>query len=524
MILLACLSVLHVAAEGNLNPPSGGVPLLGADPLARLRARGEGPQAGSAVRVAATGAPSGEVWRLTTLRPPQSPWNLQLVATTTAPVRKGDTLWLRFFLRAVESHAETGEARIAAVFENVGGAFEKSLDEGVGAGGDWKEFAFSFESRHDLDPGAGQIAFRLGFEPQVCEVAGLELLNFGRVERGSLPQTLRGYPGCEPDAAWRKEALARIESIRKGAIMIEVRDDQGRPAPGVPVRVEMKRHAFGFGSAVVAGMITGESDDTRRYREIIERNFSKVVFENDLKWPPWESREPGRRRTVLAAIDWLRERGIAIRGHTLIWPGWRNTPRDLAALQDRPDELRARIRGHFEDEIGATRGRIDDWDVINEPFANHDVMRVLGDGVMADWFRLVRELDPKPRLFLNDYAGLVAGGRNTPHQGSFEKTLRFLKEQGAPLGSVGIQAHFGQQLTPPDLLIQELDRWAAFGLPVHITEFDLDLRDEELQAGYTRDFLTAMFSHPAVSAVLTWGFWESRHWRPTPRCGVGTGR
>lgn len=183
-------------------------------------------------------------------------------------------------------------------------------------------------------------------------------------------------------------------------------------------------------------------------------------------------------------------------------------------MQDRPDELRARIRGHFEDEIGATRGRIDDWDVINEPFANHDVMQVLGDGAMADWFRLVRELDPRPRLFLNDYAGLVAGGRNTPHKEHFEKTLRYLKDQGAPLGGVGIQAHFGQQVTPPELLIKELDRWAAFGLPVHITEFDLDLRDEELQADYTRDFLTAMFSHPAVEAVLTWGFWESRHWRP----------
>jgi hypothetical protein len=35
-----------------------------------------------------------------------------------------------------------------------------------------------------------------------------------------------------------------------------------------------------------------------------------------------------------------------------------------------------------------------------------------------------------------------------------------------------------------------------------------------LQADYTRDFLTAMFAHESVSGVLTWGFWEKRHWIP----------
>lgn len=513
-MFFSVLVALQGADADNLVPPAGGIPLLGPSPMERLRPHVADARDGSAVREAATGAPSAEVWRLNTSRRPANVWDLQLVATTTGPVRKGDTLWLRFHLRAIESRDETGEARVAAVVETVGGGYEKSLDAVASAGREWKEFAYAFPCRHDLAAGAGQFALRFSFAPQVCEIAGVELLNFRDLRRDALPKTSSLYPGGEADAAWRKEAQARIETLRKGPITVEVRDRQGRPAPGVPVRVAMKRHAFGFGSAVVAGMITGDGDDSRRYREIIERNFSKVVFENDLKWPMWESRQPGRRQTVLDAIDWLRERRISIRGHTLVWPGWRNVPRDLPALADRPDALRDRIRRHFEDEIGATRGRIDDWDVINEPFANNDLMGVLGDDAMVDWFRHARELDPKPRLFLNDYAALVAGGANTPHKDHFEKTLRFLRDKGAPLGGVGIQAHFGGQVTPPELLLKELDRWAAFGLPVHITEFDLDMHDEELQADYTRDFLTAMFSHPAVEAVLTWGFWESRHWRP----------
>ena len=59
-----------------------------------------------------------------------------------------------------------------------------------------------------------------------------------------------------------------------------------------------------------------------------------------------------------------------------------------------------------------------------------------------------------------------------------------------------------------------LDRFATFGLPIKITEFDLHTYDEQLQADYTRDFLTAMFSHPSISGVMVWGFWEKRHWIP----------
>jgi len=69
-------------------------------------------------------------------------------------------------------------------------------------------------------------------------------------------------------------------------------------------------------------------------------------------------------------------------------------------------------------------------------------------------------------------------------------------------------------VTPPATLLTALDRFAALGLPIQITEFDVDTTDEALQADYLRDFLTAAFSHPAIESILMWGFWEGRHWRP----------
>jgi GH35 family endo-1,4-beta-xylanase len=69
-------------------------------------------------------------------------------------------------------------------------------------------------------------------------------------------------------------------------------------------------------------------------------------------------------------------------------------------------------------------------------------------------------------------------------------------------------------VTPPEEVLKRLDRFATFRKPLIITEFDIDTNDEQTRAGYTRDFLTAVFSHPAATGFLMWGFWEGSHWKP----------
>jgi GH35 family endo-1,4-beta-xylanase len=133
---------------------------------------------------------------------------------------------------------------------------------------------------------------------------------------------------------------------------------------------------------------------------------------------------------------------------------------------------------------------------------------------MIRWFRIARETDPGPRLYLNDYPPLDGAAVGNPHLDHFEKTLRFLKDGGAPLGGIGFQCHFGESVIPPDRLLSGLDRFAKLGLPIAVTEFDINTTDEQLQADYTRDFMTALFSHRAVNSILMWGFWEGRHWLP----------
>jgi GH35 family endo-1,4-beta-xylanase len=493
--------------------PGRGLPLVPAEPSA-FTFVSDGPTQAVAEVVPVTGQPFENVWRIEVLNQPPDPWKVQLITRSAGPVKRGDILWARFFLRCTASRQESGEGRMTLVFETADEKHDKSIDLTVGAGKDWKEFTFPFVCRHDLPAGGAQIALRAGFRPQTIQIGGIEILNFGDSRKLSeLPRTRADYPGREVDAPWRKQAAERIEKIRKDDFRIQIRDAGGSPRAGEKVKYTLRRHGFGFGSAIDGALLLGDGPDSQRYRETIDRYFSRVVYENEFKWHTWERHDEARRSISLESIDWFTKRGIAMRGHVLVWPSWQYLPQSARDLRDQPGALRKHADQHIREMVTRTRGRFTDWDVINEPFAHNDLMKILGDEVMVEWFKAASEADPEVKLFLNDYAGLANEGLDTPHKDHFEKTTRFLLDHGAPIDGIGLQCHFGWSVTPPELALKELDRWGALGLEVQITEFDVETTDEELQADYTRDLLTLAFSHPSVTAIMIWGFWEGRHWK-----------
>ena len=515
IIRLLLVSTAAAAALEPTTPPPGGTPVFPPEAIGFFRVDSDGPAVSRASLVDLTEGPARRAWRMDTLRQPAETWKFQLQARSSGPVKRGDTLWARFFLRSSSSRNETGEGHATFVFETADEHHTKSIDLTVSAGTAWREFCFPFVCRNDMPSGEAFVSIRAGFRPQVIEVAGVEVRNYGKsVKPSALPRTRVDYPGRAADAPWRKAAAERIERIRKHDFTLKLTDPDGKALAGADVRIRLRRHAFGFGSAIDGSVLLGHGQDSERYREVIDRHFSRVVYENELKWQAWEPASDARRAISMKSMDWFADRGIAMRGHVLLWPSWQYLPESMRKLRGRPEELRRRSLERVRDMVSLTRGRFHDWDVINEPYAHNDLMKMLGDGIMVEWFKAAHEADPGVKLFLNDYAGLAAGGMDTRHKQHFEKTARFLKESGAPIHGIGLQCHFGWSVTPPELALKELDRWAALGLEIQLTEFDIDTTDEELQADYTRDLLTLAFSHPSVTAIMTWGFWEGRHWRP----------
>ena len=207
--------------------------------------------------------------------------------------------------------------------------------------------------------------------------------------------------------------------------------------------------------------------------------------------------------------------GIRVRGHCLVWPGWRHLPADFDELKSNPSALAERVQEHIRDEVTAFTSRLTEWDVINEPYDNSDLINLLpvGDGAMAQWFKAAHEADRSTRLLLNE-AGVPTNPSDDPRYDVLYRQIKLIQEQGGPIAGVGMEAHFCSTLTSITDLQRIYDRFATLQIPVEITELDVNVNDEQLQADYLRDFMTISFSHPNISGIVMWGFVEGHHWRP----------
>lgn len=429
---------------------------------------------------------------------------------TARPIRQGDVLYARVAMRSLGARQESGESEGLLYFRKEGGGERQPQTFSVGQ--EWTSIVFPFVAREDVPAGQGVLAISFGNLEQTFEIAGMQLLNFGtRVKLADLPLTRFTYAGREPGAAWRRAALQRIEQLRTAPISIRVVDAEGKPVPGARVRAELVQPEFPWGSEVDAEMLAATGPDADRYRQEVLALFDTTVIGNGLKWPNWSN--PQRRANAERAIDWLRAHGKRVKGHNLVWPAWKFTP---AAIANDPAQ-RARIgelvAAHIGEITSATKGKLIGWDVINEPVHETDYFKVVPAERAADWFKMAARSDPALQLTLNEYA-MLNRSSSPLFIREFKDYAAMLRAHGARIDILGVQGHVGQTPRAPAMVLSDLDLLAEGGNQVQITEFDINTPDAGLQADYTRDFLIAVYSHPAVTGFLQWGFWEGTHWKP----------
>ncbi|MEM1164867.1 MAG: endo-1,4-beta-xylanase [Planctomycetota bacterium] len=515
LLVLAFGAPASVQAESTPPdvPPGGEAVIL---PDAAFQLFNYGPPGQIATHEHADAEGGGDLHRVAVERPGDRHWHAEFKTRDLAPVRTGDVMLLRLRARATRVNHETGTAAFLAYFQHPGPPFDPSLKHMFEVGQEWSELLVPFRAIRNHRTGESELAFGLALREQTVELADIELVNFRDAVRvRDLPVTSPDYDGRSADAPWRAEAAARIRTHRTSPVSVRVLDASGVPVVDARVAVTMEQSAFQLGTAVQVDLLLDQTEDAHRYRRALTSGrFSFVAIANALKWGAWV--KPATRERAERAIEWLASRGFDIRGHTLVWPSWRKTRVEhVRALEGNPSALAAAIDDRVRDGAAALRGRIAEWDAINEPCRNNDFMALLGDEAMIRWLDLARETDPDVGLILNETHILPGGGTSeTPQQAELKRILTLLQDAGAPLDGLGLQGHFATGgLTPPARLVEILDDFAQFNLPIRITELDVVTSDETLQAEYTRDVLTALYSHPAVEMVTLWHFWDGFHWR-----------
>ncbi|MFP4140595.1 MAG: endo-1,4-beta-xylanase [Phycisphaerae bacterium] len=517
--LLAGLVWMGGCSGGN-ELPEGGGDMAAAGALAETRL--ELHQAAKAERsvVAADHRAFEQSVRVETIESPREKWAVKVDVPLGGELKQEDVVLVDFWMRTLQTADESGDGSIFVVLATKNGGWTTHRIFTAAAGKHWKHWQMPIRLHGELPDGKQVLSMQFGGLPQTVEIGGLRVLNYGQdVRAAELPMTRGTYSGREPGAAWRKAALQRIEKHRKSTLAVRVVDAEGQPVSGAKVHVAMKRHAFGFGCVINPYGAFGDNvSDKERYRRVFLENFNKAPLESGLRWQNFFRPPPERRREIWArtsrTIDWLRENGIEVRGHYLMW-GPLSDKTQPEPLLDDPNTLLQAHRAHMAEKIALTAGRIDEWDTINHIAGWGRRYSDLPGGlqVYADTVQFARKLAPDAEHWINEGQIVVAdGGR----MDEYEKIIRYLVDHDAKPDGIGFMAHFRDTHLPhPQTVFERIDRFAKFGTKLQYTELDVECgSDEQLQADYLRDVLIAGFSHPSMEGMVLWGFWEGRHWRP----------
>lgn len=242
--------------------------------------------------------------------------------TPASTVKQGDVLLFSFYARSLQSRCETGESFLEIRLDRFpNGTYEwpPLLGRGMSFGSDWTRIQIPVTASRDVLSDNLALILHCDNVPQVFELADITLLNYGKsVSVAELPRSVIHYPGDAPDTAWRKTAANRIETYRKGNLIIQVRDRNGKPIVGANVAVRLKKHDFAWGTATSSQRILDTLDaNSVQYRDVLLRNFNEVVFENEMKTKNWSR---FNRVQTQKGVALLKAHGIPVRGHVMVWP------------------------------------------------------------------------------------------------------------------------------------------------------------------------------------------------------------
>jgi endo-1,4-beta-xylanase len=250
-----------------------------------------------------------------------------------------------------------------------------------------------------------------------------------------------------------------------------------------------------------------------------EKYWNKVTPENGGKWGSVEATRDVMNWTDLdAAYNLAQANGFPFHLHVLIWgnqqPNW------IAALP--PAEQLEEIQEWFT-AVATRYPNIDIVEVFNEPLhdlpddpADGGYYAALGGAGVTGWDGVIKAFDmaratfpATAKLMLNEFSITNTDSDTTRYIG----IINLLKDRGL-IDIIGVQGHAFSTTPniPNQRHIDNLTRLGATGLPIHVTELDIDgLDDDEQLREYQRIF-PIFWEHPSVKGITLWGF-RPGHWR-----------
>ncbi|MDA3865456.1 MAG: endo-1,4-beta-xylanase [Salinivirgaceae bacterium] len=446
-------------------------------------------------------------------------------------ITNGDRLLMIFWARTVSAPNNRGCGSF--IFMDNASPWTKYRKFEQRFGTTWKEYIVPVQVSKELAATKAKFMAELAVQTQTLEIGGITAINYGTTYTlAQLPRkTNDEYDGMEENAAWRTQAEARIEQLRKGNINLSVLNSNNQPIQNAQVTIEMLRHEFSWGTAIQENKVfTGSSSYDATYASKLfnldgrGHGFNMVVMENGHKWVQWENIWPLSHANNAKLVNILKAKLVDTRGHTLVWPGWGNMPTYMESNKTNFSYLKTKVNDHLTEMLTypGIQGSVKEWDVLNEVNGNTSLATALagntvdgtsyntGREIYAEIFNKVKQLDPTVKRYLNDHVYASAYGKGEV----WKDKVREIIANGATIDGLGFQWHEQFMMAPQEVYDIFTDYHNITGAMCKITEYDSEiLASSELYSKYFRDLLTICFSHPYCDGFLMWGFWSGTSWK-----------
>lgn len=244
--------------------------------------------------------------------------------------------------------------------------------------------------------------------------------------------------------------------------------------------------------------------------------WNQLTPENASKWGSVEGQQGsynfGQAKTM---YNYCKTNNIPFKFHTLVWgsqyPNWLGNLSDSARKTAVENWYKA-VAQNFPD--------LEYIDVVNEAMAGHAPFpyknAIGGDnglyGTGYDWivwsFEQARKYFPNAKLLINDYNVLCPDGWSCINE--YIKVINILKSRNL-IDGIGCQSH-GLETQNVNDVKNKLDRLAATGIDIYISELDLNIADDNQQLSKMKELFPVMYEHKAVKGITYWGYLQGHTW------------
>jgi uncharacterized repeat protein (TIGR02059 family) len=297
-----------------------------------------------------------------------------------------------------------------------------------------------------------------------------------------------------------------------GLALVEVNGSSSlylKSGSGVTINGRVYKADNSYINTSAATLLSTEND---WFKSVLLKYTNSGVCGNQFKWSGIEP--SGANILNYAPFDytfnWYTSVGFEMRAHTLLWGGNNSTdyhciPQWVMNLSSNPKAMYEACKKRVVREVTRYKGRIKEYDVLNEPTHANYLQKIVGDSINWNCFKWAHEVDPDARLYVNDYNIIEYQDQTN----NFVALVKKMLQNGAPVSGIGAQCHIGSSVDLTNFKTR-FDQLGQFGLPVKITEFDMGAKSltEKQYAIEISKMMRLAFSHPSIQGFVFWGITE----------------